>query len=323
MKRFLKALLAVSVAAALPAVGQAAEEKFPDKPIRLVVPFATGSGTDNTARYISRRMYETMGWQVVVENKPGANGFIGLQDVMRSPADGYTLVLTGGTTHGVNSALFKSLPYDPLGDFVPVVPGLFAPMVLFASPSLEVSTAKELIDKIKASPGKISVATGSSFQLLTSELLREQAELDVIHVAYKGSAQSMTDLIGGHVDYTFVDLAAGMPQIRSGVLKPLAVTSAKRLDMLPDVPTMAEAGLPDIQINGWAAFFAKQGTPPERLEILREGFHKYFSSPDYQKFITDNAAYYHEMSAAEMTDFIKNEIQRATETFRRAGIEPQ
>lgn len=171
-------------------------DKFPSKPIRMVVPFATGSGTDNSARYFMAKMAERNGWTVIIENKPGGNSFIGLAEVQRSPADGYTLVYTGGTTHGVNPALFKQLPCDPIKDFTGIAPGVFSPMVLLAKPSLNVKTAQELIDLIRKNPGKFSGATGSSFQVMAMEVFKHEAKLDTVNVSYKGSAQSMTDLMG-------------------------------------------------------------------------------------------------------------------------------
>ncbi|CAM5795312.1 Bug family tripartite tricarboxylate transporter substrate binding protein [Ottowia pentelensis] len=300
-----------------------AQSSFPDRPIRIVVPYASGSGTDNTARHFSQRVAMATGWTVIVDNKPGGNAFIGINDVLRSPADGYTLLYTGGSTHGVNSALFKKLPYDPLRDFVPVAPALFSPMVLLASPSLNVKTAAELVDLIRKNPGKYSAATGSPFQQLAVNLLRQQGKLDFQDVQYKGSGQSMTDLLGGHVDFTMVDGAAAMPQVHGGKLKALAVTSKRRVAAFPSTPTMAEAGLPDIQLNGWAGLFAKTGTPEPVLGKIREVFNAYFQSAEYKQFLDANAGFYEDLSPAQMMDFIRSEIARAQSTFQRAGIEPQ
>ncbi len=316
-------MIGALAASALLATQAHAQTPYPNKPIRLVIPFASGSGTDNSARNFTQKISEKTGWTFIIDNKPGGNGFIGINDLLRAPADGYTLIYTGGTTHGVNSALFKKLPYDPIEDFIPVVPAVFSPMVLLARPSLGVQTAGELIDLIRKNPGKYSAATGSSFQVLAINLLRQQGQLNFQDVSYKGSAQSMTDLLGGHVDFTMVDGGAAMPQIHSGNLKALAVTSARRVSALPSTPTMAEAGLPDIRLNGWAALFVKKGTPQAVIDTLREAFNTYFRSAEYEKYIADNAGFHEDMTPAQLSTFIRSEIERAKSTFERAGIPPQ
>ena len=300
-----------------------AQEAFPSRPIRLLVPFATGSGTDNTARHLAQRLGERTGWKVVVENKPGANAFIGLQEVLRAPPDGYIVTLTGGTTHGANSAMFRKLPYDPIADFIPIAPNAFAPLVLLAAPQLNVGTAAELLAKLRAEPGRHTFAHGSAFQRLAGEIFKDMAKIDVAQAAYKGSAQSMTDLIGGHVAFTFVDTAAGMPQIRAGTLKPLAVSSARRIAALPDVPTMGEAGLPDMQLTAWSAIFAPRGTPALAVAELRRVFGEYFASDEWRKYISDSGGFWEPMTGPQMTRFIENEIARYTAAFRKAGIEPE
>ncbi len=319
------ALAASLACAALLAVGTAyaQADTFPSKPIRVIVPYGTGSGTDNSVRYFTQKVAEKTGWNFIIENKPGGNGFIGLGEVLRSPADGYTLVYTGGTTHGVNSALFKKLPYDPIKDFTPVTPGLFAPMVLLAKPALNVKTAGELVELIRKNPGKYSGATGSSFQIMSMEVFKHENKLDTVNVPYKGSAQSMTDLLGGHVDFTLVDLAAGMPQIKAGALKALAITAPKRVDALPDVPTMGEAGLPDIHLVGWAGLFVKTGTPAPVLAKLQDAFNEFFSTPEYKAYLSENGNYFTQMTSAQMNDFIAAEIVRAKAAFKRAGIKPE
>ncbi|WP_027016776.1 Bug family tripartite tricarboxylate transporter substrate binding protein [Comamonas composti] len=315
---------------ALPLAGSAlggtsafAQPDFPGKPIRVVLPFASGSGSDNSVRYVTSKVGEAMGWTFVVDNKPGGNSFIGVHDFLRAPADGHTLLYSGGTTHGVNSALFRQLPYDPIKDMVPVVSVVFAPMVLLARPSLRVDSAAQLIELIRKEPAKYTAATGSTFQQLAVNLLRHEAGLDFRDVAYKGSAQSMMDLVGGHVDFTIVDGGAAMPMVRSGMLKALAVTSGRRVSALPSTPTMAEAGLPDIRLNGWAAFFAKAGTPGPVLEKLRQAFTPYLQSAEYEKYVAENAGFYESLSPEQMNQFIRSEIERAKSTFQRAGIKPQ
>ncbi len=322
MKAF-QSVLALLGTAALVLTSAVHADTFPSKPIRLIVPYAAGSGSDNSARYITQKVAERTGWNFVVENKPGGNGFIGLAEVQRAPADGYTLVYTGGTTHGVNSALFKKLPYDPIKDFVSVTPGSFSPMVLLAKPALNVSTAQELIALVRKDPGKFSGATGSSYQIMAMEVFKHEAKLDSVNVAYKGSAQSMADLLGGHVDFTLVDLSAGLPLIQSGSLKALAVTTTERVTALPNVPTMAEIGLPAVKLAGWAGFFAKSGTPAPVLATLQRGLNEFFQTPEYAAWLAAKGGYFKPLSSQEMETFILEEIDRAKVALKRAGVEPQ
>ncbi|MBH1964686.1 MAG: tripartite tricarboxylate transporter substrate binding protein [Comamonadaceae bacterium] len=319
----LKNILASVGIAAFSFIGAVHADTYPSKPIRLIVPFAAGSGSDNSARYIAQKVTEHTGWNFVVDNKPGGGGIIGLGEVQRSPADGYTLLYTGGTTHGVNSALFKKLPYDPIKDFTSVTPGSFSPMVLLARPDLGANTAQELIELIRKSPGKYSGATGSSYQILAMEVFKQEAKLETVNVSYKGSAQSMADLLGGHVDFTLVDLSAGLPQIKAGAFKALTVTTPQRVSVLPDVPTTAEIGLPDVKLAGWAGLFVRSGTPPAVLATLRAGFNKYFQTPEYTAWLAEKGGYYKPLSEKEMEVFILEEIGRAKNALKRAGIAPQ
>ena len=311
-------------AATMAASASRAQAPYPSRPIRLVLPYATGSGTDVTARYFAQKLGERTSWRVLVENKPGANAFIGLQEVLRAPPDGYVITLTGGTTHGANSAMFRKLPYDPIADFIPIAPNAFAPLVLIAAPALGVKSGAELLALLRANPGKFTYASGSAFQRLAGEIFKDMAKVDVSNASYKGSAQSMTDLVGGHVAYTFVDSAAAMPQLRSGgPLKALAVTSVRRVAALPDTPTMAEAGLPDLKLTAWSAFFAPRGSPADAVAEMRRVFNEYLASEDWRRFVADNGGFWEAMTPDAMTKFISSEIARYEEAFRRAGIEKE
>lgn len=316
----LAALAAGAAAATRPALAQ---DAYPSRPIRLVVPFAAGSGSDNMARQLSQKVGERSGWKVVVENKPGANAFIGLQEVLRASPDGYVMTLTGGTSHGANSALFRKLPYDPIADFLPIAMVTFAPLVLLAGPHLNVRSGAELMAKLRAEPGRHTYASSSAFQRLAGEVFKDMAGIQATNASYKGSAQSMTDLIGGHVSYTFVDTAAAMPQLKGGTLRALAVSSAARLPGLPEVPTMAEAGLPDMRLTNWVGLFAPRGTPEPALAEMRRAFGDYIASEEWRAVVVANGGYWEPMKPAEITRFIENEIARYTQAFRKAGIEPE
>ncbi len=262
-------------------------QDFPKQVIRIVVPFAAGSGTDLSAREMSQKIAEATGWNFVVDNKAGANGVIAIQEVMRAPADGYHLIMTGSTTHAANPALFKKLPYEPLGDFAPVIRTGVVPLVLFVAAKHKIQNVGELTELARKNPGKLSFATGSASHRLAAELYRQAAGINVNHVPYKGSAQALTDLIGGHVDFMFVDTSVGMAYIKAGTLTPLAVTTLKPLEALPTVPTMAASGFDGYQVSAWSGIFAPKKTPAEIVQRLNQAFNA-FSDLDECAIISNN-----------------------------------
>lgn len=315
-------LMAAGLTAAM-AVAPARAADFPRQPIRLVVPFSAGSGTDLAARELAQRLGETNGWQIVVDNKPGANGFIAVQDVMRAPADGYTLIMTGNTTHAANPALFQKLPYDPIADFAPITRGAIVPLVLFAAPKHGFQSVAQLVERARAQPGTLSFATGSASHRLSGEILKQRAGVQATHVGYKGSPQALTDLIGGHVDFMFVDMPAGISFIKAGTLVPLAVTSPKRLAILPNVPTMAESGFPGFEVSGWSAFFAPAKTPPDIIAKLHAAISGYLLSPSGKAFAQNLGGYVEPTTPQQTTEWVRSEIDSYKTTFRQAGIAPE
>ncbi len=324
-RRTVLAALALALAGAMAAAPPAwSADDYPNRPIRVVVPFAAGSGTDNGVRMSTQYVAQHQGWNLVVDNKPGGNGIIGVQEFLRAPGDGYTLISTGNTTHAGNPVLFKQLPYDPIADFVPLHRSLVAPLALFVAPKHNIQDVPGLIAFIRSQPpNTVTYAAGSASHRATAELFSQRAGLQTTHVPYKSSPQALTDLIGGHVDFMFVDTAAVLGQIQGGTLKPLAVTSPKRVEVLPNVPTMIESGLPDFVMTGWSVLFAPRGTPPAVAERLRTAFRAYSNSPEGQKYRRDLGAYYEDQTPEQLQEFIRRELALYQDIYRKAGIQPE
>ncbi len=282
------AVAAVTVAAS--ALAQA--PAYPSKPIRLVVPFPPGGATDILARDVAQRLTEAWGQSVVVDNRPGAGGNIGTELVAKAAPDGYTLEMGTVGTHAINASLYAKMPYDPVKDFAPVILVAGVPNVLVVNPSLPVNSVAELIAYAKANPGKLNFASsgnGTSIHL-SGELFKVMAGVQMVHVPYKGSAPAVQDLIAGQVQLMFDNLPPSLPQIRAGKLRALAVTSATRAPALPDVPTIAEAGLPGFEASSWFGILAPAGTPPAIVAKLNTEIGKWLATPEAQEKLRSQGA---------------------------------
>jgi tripartite-type tricarboxylate transporter receptor subunit TctC len=256
--RFLVSSLAAALLA-LPGAGVA--QQYPAKPIRIVVPFAPGGGSDFIARFIAQRLTTGLGQQVIVENKPGAGGMLGIEQGVKSPADGYTLTLIA-SSYTVNPSIYK-FSFDPVSDITPIIQLSQGPLLIVSKPSLPVKSTKELIDMAKAKPGQINFASsgqGSVIHMAT-ELFQSMAGIKMNHIPYKGTGPALTDTLGGQVDIFFSSTATAVPHVQSGKLKAIAVTSAKRIPALPDVPTVAESGLPGYDVILWHGLIGPKGLP--------------------------------------------------------------
>lgn len=323
---YIRATAQAALAGAILFAGMAHADtaSYPDRPIRVVVPFAAGSGTDNGVRMTMQHVGKKTGWTIIVDNKPGGNGIIGVQDFLRAEPDGYTIISTGNTTQVANPVLFKELPYDPINDFVPIHRNLVAPLALFVSPKLNIKSVAELLAYIRSKPPEsVTYAAGSASHRATAEMFNQAANVKTVHVPYKSSPQAMTDLMGGHVDFMFIDTAAVIGQIQGGKLTPLAITAPQRADVLPNVPTMIESGFKDFVIGGWSVYFARKGTPAEIVEKLRVELADYSNSPDGVKFRDDIGAYYEPMTSAQLQEWIKGELKMYQDIYRKAGIQPE
>lgn len=264
--RFRAALAALLLALA----GVAAQAAYPDRVVKIVVAYPAGGTTDILARLVAARLEQRMGQPFVVENRPGASGIVGTAAVARSEPDGYTLLMATVNTHGINSSVFKSLPYDPVKDFAPITVVASTPNVLMVHPSLGVKSVAELIARARERPGTIrfgSTSTGGSPHM-SGELFKMLTRVDIQHVPYRGAGPMLNDLLGGHIEMAFDNMPSAVGLIRAGSVGALAVTTAHRWAGLPDVPTMVESGVPGYEVSAWFGFLAPARTPREVIDRL-------------------------------------------------------
>ena len=304
--------------------GLAAAQNYPAKPIRLVVPFPPGGGTDVVARTIGQKMHETLGQPAIVDNRAGANGIIGTDQVAKAPADGYT-VLIAIATHAINPTLYAKLPYDTLADFAPVSLLAEYPFVITVHPSVPAKSIRELVAFAKARPGQLSYASSGngSGPHLGMELFKGMAGIDLVHVPYKGSGQAMTDLLSGQVPVFLNNFLAGRPMIKAGRLRALAVTGSRRSGAMPELPTVAEAGLPGYVVTGWYGMFVPAATPAAVVSALHAGVMKALKSKDVSDRLSNEAAEIVSSTPRELADFLKTETDKWAAVIRKAQVRPE
>jgi len=260
------ALAALVLLACTPVLAQ----NFPDKPITFVVPFAAGTATDQIARALANGITAETRQAVVIDNRAGASGFIASQQVAKAAADGYTVLITTNTTHAANEHLFKKLPYDPVKDFAPVAALGKGGQIMVVNQQSPAKSVGEFIAMAKKEPGKYSFGSGSSSSRMAGELLQQMADIKLLHVPYKSNTLAVTDLLGGQINMMITDTATGLPQVRAGKLRALGMSGAKRTPLAPDVPTIAEAGVPGYEMGYWFAAYAPASTPPAVVRKLNE-----------------------------------------------------
>jgi tripartite-type tricarboxylate transporter receptor subunit TctC len=282
-------LLGALIAAA---AASASAQTYPNKSIRLVVPFPPGGTTDILARDVGQRLTEAFGQSVVIDNRPGAAGNIGSDIVAKSPPDGYTLEMATVSTHAINPGLYSNLPYDHIKDFAPVILVARVPNVLEVNPAVPVNSVSDLIKLAKEKPGQINFASsGSGTSIhLSGELFKTMAGVEMVHVPYKGSAPALVDLVSGQVQVMFDNLPSSLPQIKAGKLRAIAVTSEQRSPALPDIPTIAESGLPGFEATSWFGIIAPAGTPPAIIAKLNAELDKWLQSPAGKELLLTQGA---------------------------------
>ncbi|MEF9963784.1 MAG: tripartite tricarboxylate transporter substrate binding protein [Comamonas sp.] len=316
----LQAIAAASLGAALMPAALAAEA-FPNKPITLVVPFVAGGTTDILARIVGQSLGEELGQPVIIDNRAGAGGNIGGQFAARAPADGYTLFMGTVGTHAINEWLYKKMPFNPNKDFAPLTRVANVPNLLVANPAQPFKNVKELISYAQAHPGQVnfgSSGSGSSIHL-SGELFKMMAKVDMIHIPYKGSAPAVTDLLGNQIAIMFDNMPSAIQHVRSGKLRPLAVTTAKRSPELPDVPTVAEAGVPGYEATSWFGLFAPTKTPADVQAKLHAAIIKVLQKPDVIKKIGDQGGEVVTESQAEFGKFIAAENEKWKQVVKTSG----
>jgi len=310
------------VAMLLCAAGGACAQAWPAKPVRLVVPFPPGGGTDVIARIIAPRLGESLGQQIVVDNRAGANGNVGTEFVARAASDGYTLLLNGSGTLAINPGLYEKLPYDALRDFAPIGLAVGQPSMLVVHPSLPAGTVKELIALARKRPGELNYASSGNGSLahLAAEIFAQSAGVKMVHVPYKGAGPSIVDLIAGQVHLVFASSPSVAPHVASGRLRVLGVTTAKRVAATPEVPTIAESGVPGFEIVGWYGLLAPAGTTAEIVSRLNAALVRALGLADVKDKLAANGLEVSTSTPRGFADFMAAEIAKYSKVVRASGI---
>jgi tripartite-type tricarboxylate transporter receptor subunit TctC len=324
MQLSIRSVLISAAAAALAssALAQPAASTYPSKPVRMVVGFPPGGGTDILARIVAQKLGETWSQQVIVENRPGASATIGAAAVAKAPADGYTLSMGQLTPNAIAPALMANLPYDAMKDFAPIVLVGTSPNVLVVHPGLPAKNVSELAALAKSRPGKLTYASSGagSLQHIAAELFKSAAHVDIVHVPFKGSGQAVVDLVAGQVDMNFDSIPAVMQHIKSGRLRPLAVTAAKRASGLPDLPAIAESGYPDYDLTTWWGLFAPAGTPAEIVAKVNKDTLGVLRNAEVRERFAALSVDPGEGTPQQFADYVRAEIGKYAKVVKQLNI---
>jgi tripartite-type tricarboxylate transporter receptor subunit TctC len=315
--------LLAGTAATLPLSNVARADNFPNGPFRILVPFAAGSATDQSARTVSEGLNRIFNVAAVVENKPGANGAIAADIAAKSKPDGQTIFVCSNTAAASNVAMMKSLPYDPLKDFDPLTIIGRAPVFLMVNPKLGVKTAQEFIALCKGQPGKINFGSGSASTRISGELLKAKAGIDMVHVPYKSTPLALQDTMSGHVQMCFTDPVTGLPQVKAGTVLCLGVGSRGRYKLTPDLPTLIEQGIPDFELMTWTGAMLPAGVPAPIRTRLHEAILKTITEPSYVERQAQGGSEIAPCSPDEMRRIQIAEIELYRNMMKVAGIEPE
>ena len=323
MQRFGYQLLSLFTLLAGTTICTAAEPAYPTKPIRVLVGFSPGGGTDVAIRIIGKKLSEMWNQQVIVDNRPGAGGLVAFEIVARANPDGYTLLATS-PSFAIQPGLAAKLPYDPIRDFAPITVASESPYLLVVNPGVEAKGVKELVALAKANPGKLNYASGGigSAQHLVTELFRMMAGIDIVHVPYKG-AVSVPDVIAGRVQLLMSGVPQALAHVQAGRLRALGVTTSKRAPLLPTVPTIAEAGVPGYNVTVWYGILATGRTPQPVLDKLHSGLVQAIQSPEVRQQLSAMGLDAVGNPAAEFAATVRSEIRQWADVIRRAGIKPE
>lgn len=315
-----KILAILAVALAWPCGPAAAQGQYPDRPITMIVPLAAGGGTDGVARILAEHIGRGLGQPVVIDNRGGANGVIGAQAAARARPDGYTLFMTTGTTQAITPALMRNLPYDPIRDFTPIaLVGVF-PLILATNPQVPAQSVQELVALARAQPGALTYGQWSTLYIAAGRSFARGFGIDILEVPYRGSPPTMSDVVAGRISMVFVDMTVGLPLVRSGAIRPLAVTLPRRSAMLPDSPTMQEAGLPGYDISAWMALYGPAGIPQEAVERVGAATLEALSAPTVVSRLAELGFEVTPGNAAALASHGERELARWRTLVAEAGI---
>ncbi|NKI94960.1 tripartite tricarboxylate transporter substrate binding protein [Rhizobacter sp. SG703] len=321
-RSLLAATLALSAFAGLPLAAQA-QAPWPAKPITFIVPFAAGSATDQLARALGQSITVDTKQAVVVDNKAGASGMLAAQSVARAAPDGYTVLITTNTTHAANEHLYKKLPYDPVKDFAPVTGLGKGGQVMVVNANSPYKTVADVLAAAKQQPGKLSFGSGSSSSRVAGELFKQMAHVDLLHVPYKSNPLAITDLLGGQIDLMITDTSTGVPQVKAGKLRALGISTAQRSPLLPEVPTIDEAGVKGYDMGYWFAAYVPAGTPAAVVQRLRELLVAGTGSAAAKSFFDASGSVPFTTTPEGLAAFQATETQKWGKVIKAAGIEPE
>ena len=313
--------MAIVIAAAAGAAAQAGAQSYPTRPVRVIVPYAPGGATDLTARLVGAKMGEAFGQQVIVENRPGGAGMIGAEIVAKAAPDGYTLLIATPAEIAINPHLFAKMTYQPERDFAPVSLAASTPLILVVHPAVPAQSVKDLLALARSKPGRMTSASAGTggVQHMALDLLKMTAKVDIVHVPYKGAGPAIPDLIGGHVDMFFAGMPPALPHVKSGKLRALAVTTAKRSAAAPEVPTMAESGVTGFDINNWFAFFVPAGTSADVVARLNTEINRALRLQDVKDRLSPQGAEAVGTSPEELARYARAESEKYAKLIRASG----
>jgi tripartite-type tricarboxylate transporter receptor subunit TctC len=319
----IKSIVAASLAIISLGISPLAAQTFPSKPIKFVVPFAAGSATDTLARVLGDHLSRSFRQQVVIENMAGGSGVPAANAVVRAAPDGYTVLIATNTTHAANQSLLKQLPYDAVNDFEHVTKLGTIVLALIAHPSVPVKNVPDLIAYAKANPGKLNFGAGSSSSRIAGEMLKSLGGINIVHVAYRSNPQAIADILGGHIQLIFADISTTLPQIKDGKVTGLAVSSAQRTPLAPDLPTMAESGVQGYELTAWFAAFTPAKTPAAINTQLRQALHAALTDKATNDRLLGAGIEAQTSTSEELKAFVISETKKWADIVKVAGIEPE
>ena len=319
----MKVLFPLCAALCLISAQAAASEPYPSKPIKMIVPFSAGSGTDQVARALSQAMSKLDDVVVVVDNRPGANGSIAAQAVSNAEPDGYTMLLTTNSTHAAAGHLYKNLPYDPVNDFTPVALLRKGYLIMVTRPDFPATTVAEFTALAKRDPGKLNFGSGSSSSRVSAEMYKQLSGADLTHVPYKSNPHALTDLMGGQTHVMFVDTSSAVSLVKNGKLRGLAVSGSRRLDILPELPTMQEAGIKDYEMSYWTAAYLPHGAPSQVTAHLGKLLEQAMNSSELKQLMDKTGTEVSFGDAETLKRFQAAETDKWAKIIVAAGIKPE